>query len=286
MDSTNSILRRQIDRDRLDTILRHPDLCARNAWELFIVFFWERLRSECYQALYEDEDPELVPDYKEFTIEGLEIEKDAFTIMLEASASDYIEAMNGRMAIRIGDRPFRVPADEGVTEEALARDVFGFPDTGDGKVRVLKSRVYEPDAAESAAPASRKREDRAYFHKLTYIIECTDDGWDAVSDMEAAAYMWSYTMYRHEGEYVREIPLETNEAFVKIEKVVGMENAYCITDCWESGFRSAVVSVDTQFSAEKIRNWNRENGQESPVDGVDTEDADEYWYNKCDTFRI
>lgn len=289
MDSKTSIRRSPIDRARLDTILKHPDVSARNAWELFITYFWDKLRSECYQMRYDDEDPDLVPDYSEFSIDGMKIDRSTFMIMLKSSAEDYLEAMHGRMTVRIDDRPFRVPSDDSVTYELLVTQVFMFKGMTDDDletVTISKDRVYTFEKCELADPNASKRENRKFFHKLTWLIECTDDGWDTVTDMEAAAYMWGYNMYRHEGMPVKNLPVEVNNALAKIEKVVGMDNSFAITDCWETEFRSAVVSVDTQFSAEKVRDWNARNRQKSIVDGTDEDKAEDYWYNKCDTFRI
>lgn len=289
MGSTNLILRHLIDRDRLDTILKHPDVCARNTWELFIVFFWERLKSECYQMMYEDEDPELVPDYKEFTIEGVTIEKDILDTMLESSAEDFMEAMKGRMTISIEDRPYRVPSNDDVTLKRLTKDMFMFPYVeaqGDpDAVKILKECVYVFEHKEERSTQEDKQEARKMFHRIVWLVE-VDDGWDRLTDMEAAAFEWSYRMYKYEGRFVKDIPIEVNKAFVKIEKSVGFDNAYCITDCWISDFRSAQVQIDTQFSARKIRDWNERNRQKSIVDTVDQDTADAYWYEECNTFRL
>lgn len=284
------IQRNQIDRGRLDTILKHPDVCARNAWELFISFFWERLRSECYQMLYEDEDPDRVPDYREFTIEGEELDKETFTIMLETSADDYLEAMHRRMTVMIGERPFRVPSDDDVTKDRLTKDLFSFPTIEirgyEDCVKIIKDCVYTFDKGQDTDPSEERREARKMFHRITWLVECTDDGWDRLTDMEAAAFEWAFKMYKKEGMFVKDVPIEVNKAFVRIEKFIGLENAYCITDCWISDFKSAKVQIDTQFSAAKVREWNERNHQKSIVDTVDQETADAYWYGECNTFRL
>lgn len=289
MDSKTTIRKCPVDRDRLETILKHPDTVAKNAWMLFVAYFWDGFKSECYHMQYEDEDPELVPDYSEYDINGMSIEKETFDIMLNSAADDYLEAMHNRMTVRIADKPFRVPSNENVTKEILVHDIFQFkvrnPDSHRPYLSIQKSDIYEIDDTEQKDPAEEKRDSRLFFHKIVLLVETTDDGWDILTDMEAAAYEWAFVMYKYEDELVKDMANEVNKAFQKIEEEIGFDNAYCITDCWISDFKSAVVSIDTQFSAEKIRSWNAANKQKSLVDDIDAKKANDYWYDKCKTFK-
>ena len=92
-------------------------------------------------------------------------------------------------------------------------------------------------------------------------------------------------MFRLEDEYVRSHPEETLKALGKIYEQCGISGLAEISECWMDGIASAKVSTDTQFSVSKVMQWNKRNGQESYVDLIPEKDAEDYWYNRCTTFR-
>jgi len=279
----------KFDRSVLDSIIKHPAMASKNAWWLFTVFFWNNLREECYHVLYEDEDPDLIPDYKEFSIDNMKIEKDVLDIMLKCSAEDFINAMENNLTIRIGGKPYRIPRNENVTKEKLVNSIFKFPEIYEGnKCHIHRNFVFEvrdidPEGYDRTTDI---RESRKFFHKLVYMAESSDDGWYDLTDMEAAAYTWALFMRRYEEEYVKSVIEPVRKALNKIYKECGIETLAELSSCWVDEIESAKVSVDTQFSASKIRRWNEQNAQESFVDKVDLEAAEDYWYKDCKTFKV
>ena len=63
------------DKPLLREMLRDPRGVRNNPYLIFIAYFWDQLKDDRYQFLYDDEDPEMIPEYDEFTIDGKKIEK-------------------------------------------------------------------------------------------------------------------------------------------------------------------------------------------------------------------
>ena len=63
----------------LREMLRDPRGVRNNPYLIFIAYFWGQLKDDLYQFFYDDEDPEMVPEYDEFTIDGKKIDKSIST---------------------------------------------------------------------------------------------------------------------------------------------------------------------------------------------------------------
>ena len=81
---------KSFDKETLSSILKHPETARKNAWWLFTSFFWHKLKEELFQMFYEDEDPELIPDYEEFDIENQTIPNEILETMLQSAAEDFV----------------------------------------------------------------------------------------------------------------------------------------------------------------------------------------------------
>ncbi len=271
---------RPYERETLRMIIDHPDTARKNAFWLFTAYFWHRLKDELYRNEYDElEDDDDVPSYGEYDIEGVWIDPGLLSVMLRCSASDFMSAMMGGLTIRILNKPYRVPMNRGVTEDMLATRIFDFPDS------VIMRDLINEGVEEQAKADDEQKSSRAYFRKIAYLTEVTDDGWTRLTDMEAAAYEWALEMCMYDGDEVRSRPAETLRALELICRDVRDFTIEELSECWTRPFGAAAVSVDSQFSASKIRKWNADNGQESCIDGVSQEDADDYWYSECSTFR-
>ena len=186
------ILISKFDRNVLDTITRHPDMARKNAWWLFTVFTFECLKEEYYQMLCEDDEPDTVPGYKEFSIDGMEVDDGILETLINGCADDFANAMDSGLAIRIGGKPYRVPKNENVNRDTLARSVFQFRPCKDkpGTSVISMDDIYEVRDLNVDEPdrASEMKRSRKFFHKLVYMAESPGDGWYDLTDMEAAAY--------------------------------------------------------------------------------------------------
>ena len=96
------------DKPILREMLRDPRGVRNNPYLIFISYFWDKLKDDRYQFLYDDEEPEMVHEYDEFTIDGKEIEKNIFETILGACMEDIISAQQNRLTVRINDKPYRV----------------------------------------------------------------------------------------------------------------------------------------------------------------------------------
>ena len=96
------------DKPLLREMLRDPRGVRNNPYLIFISYFLDKLKDDRYQFLYDDEEPEMVPEYDEFTIDGKEIEKNIFENILGACIEDIISAQQNRLTVRINDKPYRV----------------------------------------------------------------------------------------------------------------------------------------------------------------------------------
>ena len=278
---------KSFDKETLSSILKHPETARKNAWWLFTSFFWHKLKEELFQMFYEDEDPELIPDYEEFDIENQTIPNEILETMLQSAAEDFVSAMNNGLAIKINDKPYRVPKSENVSVEVLTKEIFKFPDIeapGDPNVaKIVKACIYEVQdnhfqEGQLSEIGEENKLSRVFFKKLVWLTEKTDDGWERLTDIEAACYVWALQMAKYEGKYVKDVAEAAAKALERINKDVGNFTLEEITDCWIRSYDSAMVSIDTQFSATKMLQWAKDNNQESVVSRISEKSADDYWY--------
>lgn len=283
-----SILIHCYDKNVLSGILEHPETARKNVWHLFTTFFWHRLKEEVYQMVNEDEDPELTIGYEEFKIDGFKIDAAIHKTILECSAEDFIEAMNGGMTVRIKDKPIRIPKNENVTKEILATKIFQFqpdnnPNSTEEMLVIDRNQIYEVEdnpinGNQSTEIGEEVKKSREFFKKLVYLVEKTDDGWDKLTDIEAACYVWGLQMAKYDGKYVKEVPDKVLAAVERINRDVGDFTLEELTSCWVREYDSASVGVDTQFSVTKMEHWAEGEGQKSIVNRVNQKIADDYWY--------
>jgi len=134
--------------------------------------------------------------------------------------------------------------------------------------------------------ASQRRElkdDLAYIRKIIYLAndDC-NDGWDKLTDIELAAYLWVYYTARAVAKQRRINDKYMVEWYQKrLLKYANLPMA-TIRAMWSSRVK-IVEQADsiTTFSAEKMRKWNEENRQSSEIDNISNEEADNYWYKSA-----
>lgn len=272
---------RLYDKGVLDMILRHPETARKDAYRLFTAFFWHRMKGEMYMSEYEEADPEEedVPKYDEYDMNGSAIPERLFRSMLEESADDFIAAAENGFTVRVADKPYRIPKCSKLSRDVLTGGIFRFSTGSDGMAEIDESRIYEPVADIGSAP-DEMRAGRRMFRNIVWLVDNVDDGWERLTDIEAAAYTWGLRMARYEGQRVKSVIIHALQTVTEICNTVAPFSIEELSDCWNGEYDSATVSVETQFSAEKVRRWNEMNGQKSEVQSVDAALADDWWFER------
>lgn len=272
---------RKYDPGVLDMVIRHPETARKDAYRLFTSFLWHRMKEEVYLSEYEESDPETedVPGYGEYVIDGARIPHQLFRSMLQESIEDFVSASENGLTVRVDGKPYRIPRCEGLDRDVL-KGMFRFRVDGDGMAVVDCGMVFEPVSESHGDDASETRRSRQMFRDIVWLVDNTEDGWERLTDMEAAAYTWGVRMCAYEGEPVKSVIGKAMETVDEICNTVAPLDIGCISGCWNERLESARVSTETQFSASMVEEWNADNGQESALQSVDHAAANDYWYDK------
>lgn len=100
----------------------------------------------------------------------------------------------------------------------------------------------------------------------------THNGWDKLTDIEVTLYLWTIFYRKHEDEN----ELRFRETFKKDLYTTPNDDKLCWNDLAQ--LRQKPCGLYT-FSASKIREWNKQHQQQSIIDNVDEEKANDYWYD-------
>lgn len=270
------------DKPILMGMLRDPRGVRNNPYLIFIAYFWDQLKDDLYQFLYDDEDPEMVTEYDEFTIDGKKIEKSIFETILGACMEDIVSAQQNRLTVRINDKPYRVNKFPEIDPAALPK-FFNF-EVHDDLVTISLDKVntYIPTGDDYEMGIDQQtKNSRSYLHKIVYLVENDDDGWDKLTDIEAVAYTWAVKMAKCEGKEAVACMPEILKFVKYVDKELCDMDIENLQDCWIHDFNLAKVTIDAQFSSTLMEKWNKKHKQKSYIDEIDDEKAKEFWYDNC-----
>ena len=155
-------------------------------------------------------------------------------------------------------------------------DIFDFPTDGDDYIVTKTGIMNLAGNFKSDAHTQVKDEyadNKAYLRKVIMVAEDdVNDGWDKLTDMEVTMYLWALFYRQREADN----EIEFREKFKK--------DLYTSADddkqCW-----NAVAQLNSKpsglytFSACKVREWNTQHGQRSIIDEIDSQQAEDYWYD-------
>lgn len=246
---------------------------SRSPYQLFSAFVISALRDLIHGDPEDDQNP---------FIWGKTVPKEVFDRFYDSAVRDYMEAIANNLTVEVCGKPYSIRNGRTV-EESRLREAFQFP-VYDGLYSVCLSGVKNVEENPVTYEDQRRmlKEDNLYLRKIIYLAyDDEHDGWDRLTDIEVAAYVWAFHMakavregrnindryiadwYRECSKYV-DIPLrEIRSTWNDRVKVAEIADSICV------------------FSAEKMKKWNEDNGQESAVDGIDDETADNYWYDQA-----
>ena len=144
----------------------------------------------------------------------------------------------------------------------------------DGECVITKDGIVKlggTNAHTSFSENKNELEENRTFLRKVVMAASTDDGWDALTGIEAAVYCWA--LWHHD---------------TSSDNLTGFIGKY--KDWLEVGKDDLVSCLDKAssvygtphgmyaFSAEKCAEWNKRNGQESPLGSITKDEADDWWY--------
>lgn len=254
---------------------RTRDISA-SPYRLFLAF----VLSSISDALEPDDIEEGISQ----SVWGRTIPVDIFDRMFNSCLDDFVEAIQNHITIEVFGKPYSIRNAKSVSIEKLAESVQ-FPVYND-EYSICKMGFKNVESEQLSDFASQRRElkdDLAYIRKIIYLAndDC-NDGWDKLTDIELAAYLWVYYTARAVAKQRRINDKYMVEWYQKrLLKYANLPMA-TIRSMWSSRVK-IVEQADsiTTFSAEKMRKWNEENRQSSEIDNISNEEADNYWYKSA-----
>lgn len=251
---------------------RTRDISA-SPYRLFLAF----VLSSISDALEPDDIEE---DIRQ-SVWGRTIPVDIFDRMFNSCLDDFVEAIQNHITIEVFGKPYSIRNAKSVSIEKLAESVQ-FPVYND-EYSICKMGFKNVESEQLSDFASQRRElkdDLAYIRKIIYLAnDDYNDGWNKLTDIELAAYLWVYYTARAVAKQRRINDKYMVEWYQKrLLKYANLPMA-TIRSMWSSRVK-IVEQADsiTTFSAEKMRKWNEENRQSSEIDNISNEEADNYWY--------
>lgn len=187
---------------------------------------------------------------------------------------DFLSAVETGAKIDINGTSYTIRNAKNISAENIGK-VFAFKDNN-GTTNINIQGIFNVTEEELEFDERKKEtyDNRTFFQKIIYLTETTEDGYDKLTDMEVAAYCWALfhrkNLNHPTGCYMfSEYYDKYNKCFC--QPMIEIEN------CMVDGVRFPQRYFD--FSARKVREWNKKNNQKSIIDSVDEEKAADYWYD-------
>ncbi len=246
---------------------------SRNPYQLFTAYIIYALTELIHSDPEDDQNP---------FIWGKTIDKDVYDRFYQAAVKDFIEAKENGLTVDVNGKPYTIRNASKIDCQKL-QEAFQFP-LYDGEYSICRTGVKNVEENIMSFDEQRKalKDDNMYLRKIICLAYDDDnDGWDKLTDMEVAAYVWAF----HMAKALRNNQ-NINDRYIinwwqECRKYVDMPLKE-IRSTWNDRFRVAEIADSIcVFSAEKIREWNKNNNQKSAVDDVDDETADNYWYEQA-----
>ena len=247
---------------------------SRNPYQLFAAYIISALTELIHSDPEDDQNP---------FIWGKEVPVDVFDRFYASAVKDFVEAKENGLPIDINGKPYTIRKANNLDEQKLL-DAFKFP-IYDGTYSICRAGVknVEDDPTNFTDQRTALKNDSIYLKKIVYLAyDDENDGWDKLTDIEVLAYVWAFHMAK---------ALRNNENindryianwYLEAKKYVGDIPLKEIRSTWNDRVKMAEIADSIcVFSADKIREWNKSNGQKSVVDEIDDETADNYWYEQA-----
>lgn len=245
-------------KEELWEIQNRTRLVSSDPYKLFVAFTLAALK-ECCDS-----------DDGNFNVLGANISSDIAKTILNGCIEDFIDAIDNGNMIEIGETSYSIRNKRFIKKDLLSK-VFNFDFSGDN-VLVDQNSINNVSNNNSIAKESNDR-NMIYFQKIVMLADSSDDGYDKLTDMEAAVYCWGLF---HSKNIISETgPCMYHEFYEKYKDYFGLD-MFDVLGCVIDGLRFPYHYWS--FSADKIKAWNIKNKQKSIVDDIDAAEATNFWY--------
>lgn len=233
-------------------------LISSDPFKLFVAFTLAALEDCCES------------DNENHNIFGTAIPSDIAKTIIDGCLEDFIDAAaNGNM-IEIGASSYSIRNKRLIKKDLLLK-VFNI-DFSNDSVTIDLNCINNVSENNYIAKESNNN-NMVYFQKIVMLADSSDDGYDKLTDMEAAVYCWG--LFHSKNTISETGPFMYHEFYEKYKNYFGLD-MFDVLECVTDGQRFPYHYWS--FSANKIRAWNAKNNQKSLVDDIDTSEAENFWY--------
>lgn len=240
-------------------IERNTRLVSSDPYKLFVAFVLSS-----FSDVVEDGDD----------IIGSKFPEEVANEIIKDCIEDFINAADNGLTLEIWCKPYSI-RNKRVLKKDLLPTIFKLK-TENGISQLEIGNIFDVSIASNNTGKEANDENMSYFQKIVMLSDSTDDGYDKLTDMEAAVYCWGLF---HSKNFIFETgPCMYSKFYEKYKDFFGLD-MHEVMGCVCDGQRFPYNYWS--FSAEKIRAWNKANNQRSYVDEIDGEEAKNYWYDKA-----
>ena len=224
----------------------------------------------CLSEALEDDDEE--DEKKE--IWGKTIPERILKSVVKNAAQNFNDAADNGTRIDVCGRAFSVRKVNAYDRKRL-EDIFDFP-LQDGEYTVTKEGVKKLADGEHFSFQKNKENfnaNKTFLRKVIMLAEDDkNDGWDKLTDMEVAVYCWAkyYHKYQNDNDLMFAEKYK-NYLYVSMKEIFACLNEYSAKTNRLHGMYC--------FDYEKVMDWNEKNGQDSFIDEITDQEAEDYWYD-------
>lgn len=249
---------RSATKGELEEAIARPRDFANDPNMLFVSYVLDTLKGMLidYDKFYDDED-------EQQEIWGAEFDKKTFDRMLGEMADEFCTCAETRQQLRIGGSGFTLRNASGVSRRGL-KTLFDFR-VNDKNYIIEPEGVLVDDGIDDFA--QRKAElasDKLMMKKIVFLAE-HEDGWDRLTDIEAAAYCWYINQKKKNPKPVN----EWADAYISYHGL-GLDE---IRKAWRNGEPKGMFP----FSQRLVEDFNKSHRQKSSLHNVPDENAEDYW---------
>lgn len=221
---------------------------------------------EMLDDIEEDEDP-----FKE-SLWGQKIPKKVATIIIENATEDFCCAAANKGKIDVFGKTYTVRA-KSLDADAMVKS-FQFAEDGD--LLVINKNIVKLDKQEFLPYEITKktfRGNKIFLHQIVKLAEDDEnDGWEKLTDMEVVVYCWAKYCTRHHSD-------NREPFFHQYRQYISMPQKE-VVDCLISyNSNNSKIHGMYAFDRTKVMEWNKQNDQESIIDSIEEDEAENYWFD-------
>lgn len=226
----------------------------------------------CLFEAFEPEDDEELPFEKCW---GWKIPKTVLESIVKNANEQFIFASKNGTQIDVWGQSFSIRKVNAYDPKRLHM-IFDFEQSGDNYITApqgIKNLAGDYQSKAHKIVKAEYEDNKEYLRKVIMTAEDdADNGWDKLTDMEVTMYLWALFYRKYENENDLEFRTKFKNDLYTSEK----DDQQCWNDVAKLYMKPHGLYT---FSANKVRAWNKQHGQQSIIDNVDSAKADDYWYD-------